>query len=176
MIFCGYIVSTTPCYMVEAWFARNSEWLSYYKYDLCAVSSSPPVLLLLLLLPLLLFLHRLLLLFSPHPWGTDDLLQLYVHPVVTVHKVAIVCLSILELHQLEEVGIVKEKWRERERRKGGREGGGGEGRRERLSVRDWLKGEIEMDRKDQMINSTLSYVTSSTMGLFWAALRSDNGS
>ena len=36
-----------------------------------------------------------------HPGSADDLSQLNIHPVVTVDKMAVVCLSILQLHKLQ---------------------------------------------------------------------------
>ena len=36
------------------------------------------------------------------PGGANDLLQTDVHPVVTIYKMAIVCLSILQLNKLKK--------------------------------------------------------------------------
>ena len=37
---------------------------------------------------------------TTYPWGTDDLAEVDVHPVVTAHQVSVVRLAILQLHQL----------------------------------------------------------------------------
>ena len=36
-----------------------------------------------------------------YPWSTDDFPEVDVHPVITADKVTVVCLSILQLHQLQ---------------------------------------------------------------------------
>lgn len=48
---------------------------------------------------------------QPHPRGTNHFSELYIHPVVTVHQVAIVSFPILQLYQLEQVKVQRSNTR-----------------------------------------------------------------